>query len=394
MPRCYSRIFVCVLFLVYLFVLPCLAGDSILSQKEKELLGVFEHMDMIQGQLDDIEKRLEVVVEELEKLEEDYRQITEESRQVEEELQSTCEEISDMEKMLKEKQERVDELSARLDTELQNFNSYLRRVYMSGFTGYFQFFVNSQDLEDFFNRLTLLQRIIKTDSELIETLQYTYECLKTETADLERELENLADKQKRLVVLQETLKRNYDRLEEVISSKEQLSSKLEKERARHEEVLEELMESSGRLEMVISSLQGEPIPDSSRGSTNDFIWPLDGYISSDFGWRTHPILQTRKLHTGIDIAVNRGTPVMTVAAGKVIFSGWVNGYGNTVIIDHGSSIMTLYAHNDKLVCRAGVNVKKGDVIAYSGNTGNSTGPHLHFEVRKNGSSVNPLDWLP
>lgn len=125
----------------------------------------------------------------------------------------------------------------------------------------------------------------------------------------------------------------------------------------------------------------------------DFIWPVYGSISSDFGWRLHPIYGSNRFHTGIDIKVPIGTPVFAARSGKVKHAGWMNGYGNLVIIDHGD-FETYYAHLSKINVYEGLEVEKGDFIARSGNTGVSTGPHLHFEVRKYGEANDPIAYLP
>lgn len=122
-------------------------------------------------------------------------------------------------------------------------------------------------------------------------------------------------------------------------------------------------------------------------------WPVTGRISSSYGSRVHPIYGDRRFHDGIDIAVPVGTPVRASADGVVTWSGDKSGYGLTVIIDHGNGIETLYGHNSRLVAKRGSEVKKGQVIAYSGNTGVSTGPHLHYEVRKAGKCVDPMIYL-
>ena len=123
-------------------------------------------------------------------------------------------------------------------------------------------------------------------------------------------------------------------------------------------------------------------------------WPLPNYytITSPYGNRLHPILKKYKLHTGIDIAGSgcNGKNIVAAAAGKVITAGWLSGYGYTVMIDHGGGVVTLYAHSQKLLVKVGQQVKAGEKIALVGSTGNSTGPHLHFEVRLNGKYVNPI----
>ncbi|OCL27265.1 metalloendopeptidase [Orenia metallireducens] len=125
----------------------------------------------------------------------------------------------------------------------------------------------------------------------------------------------------------------------------------------------------------------------------DFIWPVRGRISSGYGYRIHPILNKRSFHNGIDIAIPTGTPIKAVKSGKVLNSGWVGGYGKTVTIDHGNGVVSLYGHNSKLLVRPGQSVKQGQVIAKSGNTGRSTGPHLHLTILINSKEINPLKYL-
>ena len=122
-------------------------------------------------------------------------------------------------------------------------------------------------------------------------------------------------------------------------------------------------------------------------SASGFVWPASGPVTSGFGWRWG------RMHEGIDIAVPTGTPVVASASGQVIVAGWMGGYGNLVVIDHGGGIATAYGHNSSFAVGAGSTVSQGQTIAYAGSTGNSTGPHLHFEVRVNGSPVDPLGYL-
>lgn len=116
-------------------------------------------------------------------------------------------------------------------------------------------------------------------------------------------------------------------------------------------------------------------------------WPVSGPVTSSYGVRWG------RMHEGIDIAVGEGTPVHAAAAGTVIYAGWMGGYGNLVAVDHGNGLSTAYAHNSSLAVAVGQSVAAGEVVSYSGNTGNSTGPHVHFEVRMNGSAVDPLGYL-
>lgn len=125
-----------------------------------------------------------------------------------------------------------------------------------------------------------------------------------------------------------------------------------------------------------------------------FIWPVIGRISSVYGYRNHPIRGQRHFHGGIDIAVPLGTPIRASAAGTVVQSGYISGFGYTVVIDHGNDIQTLYAHNSNLMVRAGMKVNLGQVISLAGSTGTSTGSHLDFRIYHNDNTVNPLNYLP
>lgn len=123
------------------------------------------------------------------------------------------------------------------------------------------------------------------------------------------------------------------------------------------------------------------------------IWPAEGFLSSTFGGRSSPFGGGGELHKGLDIANRPGTPVRAPAKGTVIFAGWDGAYGNSIIINHGNNITTRYAHMNSLLVKEKQNVNRGDVIGSIGNTGRSTGPHLHYEVRVGGVAVNPLRYI-
>ncbi|MBP2626999.1 MAG: Peptidase [Firmicutes bacterium] len=123
------------------------------------------------------------------------------------------------------------------------------------------------------------------------------------------------------------------------------------------------------------------------------IWPAQGTVTSGFGWRISPFGDGNELHPGIDIAYTMGAPIVATADGEIVVSGPAGGYGNLVQIDHGNSIATLYGHNSQLAVTVGQQVKKGQVIAYAGSTGKSTGPHVHYEVRVNNTPIDPMKYL-
>lgn len=153
-------------------------------------------------------------------------------------------------------------------------------------------------------------------------------------------------------------------------------------------------QSSGQGQLRESvALSGHDENDGHDHSSDGYALPVRGRLSSRFGMRYHPVLHRRKLHTGDDLAARAGTPFRAAREGKVLWAGWKKAYGNTIIVDHGDGVATLYGHASKLSVRAGEAVKAGQYIGNVGSTGWSTGPHLHFEVRKNGKPVNPKAYL-
>lgn len=159
-------------------------------------------------------------------------------------------------------------------------------------------------------------------------------------------------------------------------------------------VVEKVTKELPRAAELIKSKIAEPVSKMiDDGGPVTLALPAKGRISSGFGTRFHPIDKQSKFHGGIDIAIPKGTPVKAAADGVVKFAGWRGGYGYAVVVEHADGMETLYAHNDKLLVEKGQEVGAGDQISFSGSTGKSTGPHLHFEVRQDGALVNPMKYL-
>lgn len=157
--------------------------------------------------------------------------------------------------------------------------------------------------------------------------------------------------------------------------------------------VERLQTVSVSTETDLTLLQSYLLTQSAIMAATPSLLPIAGWISSGFGYRRHPIAGVLRAHHGVDIAAEPGTPVRAPAQGLVIYSGYREGYGKVVVIDHGYGIRTLFAHNSKLFATAGIHVHRGEIISEVGSTGSSTGPHLHYEIRKNGVPVNPVTFF-
>ncbi len=244
----------------------------------------------------------------------------------------------------------------------------------------------SSSYEEMFKKVHMLQLISKYDQDLMASLEKK----RLEIEDLKAIKEN--EEMNAAQQLEESLKA----INELEVSRSQATDRVEQSKqslAQIEKAEDQLEKEAKELSTLINKL-------SSKGSYSGGImqWPTPGYykISSAFGYRIHPILKYRKFHGGIDINAPSKAYIHAAASGKVIWSGWRSGgSGNTVIIDHGGGITTLYLHiiNGGLLVKEGQSVKAGDVIAKVGSTGLSTGPHLHFEVRKNGERQDPLKYV-
>jgi murein DD-endopeptidase MepM/ murein hydrolase activator NlpD len=176
------------------------------------------------------------------------------------------------------------------------------------------------------------------------------------------------------------------------NKKKDLYAKLLFQKHEYERKAQILLDDSKKIENLIVSLQqSKQVAQMGDGK---YIWPVLGNITSWFGNRVHPILRVSAFHTGIDIGAPSGRPVFAVDEGVVLYSGRYGNYGNVVILDHGNNTTTLYAHLSKYLVKNNVKVGKGQVIGLVGSTGLSTGPHLHFEVRKSGKVQDPLQYLP
>ena len=162
-----------------------------------------------------------------------------------------------------------------------------------------------------------------------------------------------------------------------------LKENADKLKGETEEVLEETRSLYEKAVQLVAKLRATPS-----------IWPVRGNVTSDYGWRTHPVTRAREFHDGVDIAASSWTPIVATADGRVSFSGYKYGYGWTVIVTHDYGFETLYAHCVRLAAGVGDEVKRGDVIAYVGQSGTATGPHVHYEVRLWGKTTDPSEYLP
>ena len=285
---------------------------------------------------------------------------------------------------LLELEDRLKVSEEKLNRQRESASSRLRYLQRQGREErWWALMLNSADLNEFFDRRYYFKLLMESDRKLIKELQAS-------SKDLEQERIALEAQKNEIALLQQQLAAEKSDMQQQAAQQTQLISRLQNERAAHAAAQRRLEADSQQLSTLIQRLAVQQAAGGNfQQGTGRLIPPVSGPVSSAFGWRTHPVYRTRRLHTGIDYAVASGTPVHAADSGTVLYSGWYGGYGYTVIINHGSGLTTLYAHNSGLIVGKNQRVAKGQQVAKSGSTGLSTGPHVHFEVRKNGQPVNP-----
>ncbi|MGQ9523304.1 MAG: murein hydrolase activator EnvC family protein [Armatimonadota bacterium] len=286
---------------------------------------------------------------------------------------------------LEEAKRRLREAQKRLEYHTKVLSERLLAAQRSPDPGFISVVLGATDFRDLLSRKRLVQRVVEADVDLLTAIERDRAEVERQKAILEQR-----ERQQRAVLL-ELARRQQEALEAEQEQRDTIRE-IEQNRAELEAMLEQQERDSERVRAMLEELVRSPGGRSRavRPWTGDYRLPVRGSISSRFGMRRHPILGTYRMHTGVDIAAAYGSPIQASAAGVVVHSGWLGGYGKTVIIDHGGGISTLYGHCSRLVVSQGEHVEQGQTIAYVGSTGFSTGPHLHFERRRDGVPVNPL----
>lgn len=357
-------------------------------------------------QIEETDRRISDIQEEIEKLGKDLSEVNGQRTQTEVRL-------AELQAQLVSTQKELDQAKAELATQTGVLNRRVINVYKSGSTGYLQVILDSSDFADLLNRLSFLQLIVEQDARLLEKIRRTKEIIEAKRLAIEEDRRKVNEQ--RLVLLvqeqkiaalkeQEEDKKKAEQTE--LDNQEKLLAQARKDRQTYEHAEELLVSASAQIARDIRRLEEEArrrVLRGSRGRTHTatgaqrisasgFMWPVDGDVTSPFGMRRHPILGDYRMHTGVDIGVPSGRTIYAAQSGTVLLADWTRGYGLTVIIDHGNSLSTLYAHTSRVLVSSGDYVERGAAIAEVGSTGLSTGPHLHFEVRVNGEPQNPMNW--
>lgn len=366
--------------------------------------------DDLQGQLDDVQNRMAEQSEKkaqaqmvIDNVSDKLYEIQKSLEAAQGEYQAVTADLAATEEKIAATQAELDENRARLQKREKVFTKRIRDIYMHGQLSYLDVVLGAKDFSDFSNRLELLRRVVDADISLISDIRQERAAIEAAQKELEVQRDRQAQLRDEAKAKRDEIAAHKDEQQAVLYQAQNDKATAEKAYAEYQQASQSLGDKLRQRAAEEAAAQAAPpAPDSSDGSDSQpvssggkgaMIWPVNGVITSPYGYRTHPIFGTTIYHSGIDIGVDYGTPVQAADGGTVVEAGWSSGYGYAVVIDHGNGLSTLYGHNQELAVSPGQAVSQGQVIAYAGSTGNSTGPHVHFEVRANGDPVDPQGYL-
>lgn len=288
----------------------------------------------------------------------------------------------------------------KADSKIKNTQGLLSErlvtIYKYGGITEFNLLLSSQGAEDALNTSYLLGKIAEKDQQMINEL---YEEKKRLTVTKTK----LKSEQEKYQVQGKLLTTQKKELSSAANERNVLLSKVRKDKALFMAEQNELLKASKELQATVKRLMAEKIAENKKKYPDKkevvyyrggrLAWPTQGSITSQFGTRVHPVFKTKIHHTGLDISAPHGNPVVAADSGEVLYTGWMRGYGQVIILDHGANLTTVYAHLSSIECQEDAKVTRGAVIGRVGSTGVTTGNHLHFEVRVNGNAVNPMRYF-
>lgn len=353
-------------------------------------------LNEINRSIQDKRNKLEDINNSKNNAEKEMNNLDKEMGQLSSKLQELNKKMESLNSEIKGKEKEIDKKKKEFDKEEDLFKQRARAMYKSGSTGYVGVILSSNDFSDLINRIELVTKIMEYDKKLLAYIEETKKSLESNKSELE-------SNKKIIVNLKSEVDEKYKALRVKSNEKKNLVAKLEKDKNFYENMISKEQSESQEISKIIQKMKvaqtekvtfstGSNINSSSTAvKTKGQLYSVTGGaypITSSFGMRFHPVLGYSRLHAGMDIGVPMGTPVYALKDGVVIAAQSMSGYGNVVMINHGD-ITTVYGHNSSLAVSVGQTVKGGQLISYSGNSGVSSGPHLHFEVRN--SSGQPIE---
>ncbi|SDE50848.1 Septal ring factor EnvC, activator of murein hydrolases AmiA and AmiB [Paenibacillus sp. UNCCL117] len=372
---------------------------------EQELKQLKQTKAAVEQKVNDTEKQLNQVATEKQQTEKDIDTLLAQIDTTNQSLNELNDKVENVSTSLQENAVQLEEAEGRIVSRDQLLRSRVRLMYMNGVVSYADVLLSSTSFSDFLDRLEALRSIVNQDKEILEANKRDRDTIAVKQVEIEKQLTEVKNLYAQTTAIKADL---------VVKEKEKevrIASLSEKEKELHEiseEVEKQLLkvasQEAAKQKALKEAKAAEAAKKTGKASApvytyggGKFGYPLPKVVnmSSDFGTRKDPFTGRSSTHNGIDFPSPAGTSILAAEDGVVIVASWWSGYGNTVIIDHGKGVWTLYGHirNDGIVVQKGDTVKRGQKVAEVGSTGRSTGNHLHFEVRINESPVDPKPYL-
>lgn len=285
------------------------------------------------------------------------------------------------------KEQDLNKIEDELDGKIAILNSRVASIYKNRDSNILEILLKAEDFIEFISRLKLMSLIAQQDAEIIKEIKDK----RTSNLTIKKAILDLREKQKdrqtEVAKLVSQAEKKQAEVEGIYNEKSNLLSNTRTNKNALISMQKDLEIREAQVTRILESYKYGNAPG------DKFIWPVAGRIASGFGMRRHPILGTMRMHAGIDLVAPSGTLVKAADGGQIIQAGYDGGYGYSIVVYHGGGFATWYAHLSRILVAVGQNVSRGEVIGLVGATGWATGPHLHFEVRINGASQNPLGFL-
>ena len=377
------------LILALALVFTCASGALAVTQSQ---------IDALESQRDDLRAEREEMLAGITGLENQQADVMERKTALDErnelyreEIELIDEQVELYTNLVEQKAREVEEAAAAENEQLALYRRHVRAMEENGSISYLGILFGSASLGELLSNIDMIGEIMAADKRIYEQYGAAREETEALRAEYEATLGELDEKQAELESERAELERQIEEAEELIAEYEE---QLNADREAYEAQLAKEQALEADIQAMIAELERQEAA-KNIVSTGYYIWPLPGYTpGSAYGWRIHPIWGDRRFHAGEDIAAPSGTPILAADSGlATVVPNNGNGYGNYIIINHGGGRTTLYAHMSAFAISNGQSVTQGQVIGYVGSTGNSTGPHLHFETRINGATTDPKSYF-
>ena len=372
-------------------VLAFMPAGPALAVSQSEIDALEEQRDELKAQREEMQAGIDELKNQQAGVLEQKRALDEQNEVYRQELELIEEQVALYTRLVDEKAAELEKATAAEAEQLAIYKQHVRAMEENGDYTYLSIIFGSKSLSELMSNLDMIGEIMDADKRIYDQYTAAREDAEEIKAEYEATLDALSDKQAEYEAEKADLEAKIAEANELIAQlEEEISSNYEL----YLEVLAQEEALEGDIQSMIAELERQEAANSIT-STGTYIWPLPGYSpGSAYGWRMHPIFHEMRFHAGEDIGAPSGTPILAADSGMAtVIPDNGNGYGNYIMINHGGGRVTLYAHMSAFAISNGATVNQGDVIGYVGSTGNSTGPHLHFEVRVNGATTDPKQYF-